>query len=78
MKGKINSNGGLEIYRKNLYKHQYCPFIIELQSSCGDWCPQFGEPKDSMFLTDNENVLRIQVVICHGRILTFNKFEDER
>jgi hypothetical protein len=59
MKGKIDSNGFLRIYRGDAnpdhYQHQYCPFQtfsmatqsfeVESRKPCGTWCPQFGERK---------------------------------
>lgn len=58
MRGKIDGQGFLKIYRgdanKDNYHHQYCPFCSDFDMSstspniaatpCGNWCPHFGEP----------------------------------
>jgi hypothetical protein len=58
MKGKINSQGFLQIYRGDAnpkhYQPQICPFrsnaianqMFEQKYTafCGQWCPHFGEP----------------------------------
>ena len=58
MRGKIDSDGFLRIYRgdpnPDCYQHQYCPFQtnsiatpsfeLSTMKPCGCWCPHFGEP----------------------------------
>ena len=59
MKGKIDSDGFLSIYRgdanPDCYQHQYCPFQtnsiatpsfeLSTMKPCGLWCPHFSEPE---------------------------------
>lgn len=87
MNGKINKDGNLEIKRGKEYKKQFCFYedmqfyhyglrqTVEKTKSCGDWCPQFGEPfstkkQDSEFKTG--------LLLCQGRYLYFRKFDDKR
>lgn len=59
MKGKIDSQGFLKIYRGDadpgLYNIQYCPFAnmsleidntLHFPTPCGQWCPHFGDPEE--------------------------------
>ena len=82
MKGKIDKGGSL---LKGL-KYQYCPFDRE-ERSCGDWCPHFGEPMSGeKFSPSTSTVMNLNVEpngltrldICHGKILMFDEFKDER
>ncbi|NCC14691.1 MAG: hypothetical protein EOM32_15110 [Spirochaetia bacterium] len=88
MKGKIDSKGKLLIERADGMKMQDCPFSPE--SSCGDWCPLFGEP-----VFDEDRVMQVgrsgdaagsvkvglkesaSLSLCH-RNLRFEKLTDER
>jgi hypothetical protein len=45
MKIVINEYGLLYLERAGTLKEQFCPFAHG-QTSCGDWCPHFGEPDD--------------------------------
>lgn len=76
MKGKIDREGYLQIERKVNYKPQHCPIAIcgnlnRINSTCGDWCPLFGEPLSNM-------ASLTAIEICTHRILIFDEFEDER
>ena len=85
MKGKIDKDGFLEIYRKSKFKDTMCPSsngfsedLILIQgkylpvgASCGDWCAQFGEP---FTYIGKKTALEI----CQNRKLVFDKFTDER
>lgn len=42
MKGKLDNNGNLLLYKNNHYKIQKCPYSSHL-SFCGDWCPLMSE-----------------------------------
>jgi hypothetical protein len=69
MKARIDSDGKLWIVRAGVEKVQYCPFTEEEGRKCGDWCPQFWEPKPK----------DVVLCICHGRILGFeSELIDER
>jgi len=74
MKGKIDEQGFLYIYRKNDYKIQCCPFDVKIGSICGDWCPLFSEPEKI------RNGLKEywKIDICNGKSLIFEEFKDER
>lgn len=83
MKGKIDSDGMLRIYRGDAnpdhYQHQYCPFNNTttgehdnlIPTQCGCWCPLFGEPEK----TNNELLTNIE--LCHGKTLVFDDFIDD-
>jgi hypothetical protein len=75
MKIKINSNGCLEIFRKNQYKVQLCPFNTNTVN-CGDWCPLFEEQDYRSDPVKNEY---IQFEICKKEyVLLQSEFTDER
>lgn len=90
MKGRIDKDGHLEIYRQNRYIHQYCPFATigtghRNNPECGDWCPLFSEPDidgkymqiiEGNTITINSSFLGIR--ICQNRELRFTEFEDLR
>ena len=67
MKGKIDKDGNLLIWRKVKYKAACCPYC---DIACGDWCSQFSEP----ILENKESTA---IITCHF-VLEFEKFEDER
>ena len=75
MVGKIDIDGSLNIKRYKNMDMTYCPYCVTPDGdqllSCGDWCPQFGEPKDNGMGGTN-------LQICQGRTLVFDKFTDER
>lgn len=81
MKGKITKKGEFKIFRHDRYKVQNCLYTEQV-TGCGDWCPQFGEPKES----DTESRgsgeedwrRHTDLNICQGKTLEFNDFEDER
>ncbi len=73
--GKINEKGSLFIKRGNELKDIYCLEDTTTPGRrCGDWCPQFGEP----FPTPGSSSDTIEIKICQGRTLYFDKLEDER
>jgi len=89
MKGKINSNGFLYIYRKDFYKIQYCPYSCNQNINyedwrplyncnqniyCGDWCPLFGEPEKCKIGLKEYWKLEI----CCKKTLIFDELIDER
>ena len=41
MKIRINDKGRLFLARPNKFRPQYCPFRVEANYQCGDWCPLF-------------------------------------
>ena len=76
MKGKIDKNGKLWIERANMMKEQHC-LEHPKTTTCGDQCPQFGEP-ESIYAGENATPDLIEVEICQGRRLQFDEFTDER
>jgi hypothetical protein len=74
MKIKINKEGFLKIKRGNVFKNQECPRTdseTHGMSSCGDWCPLFGEPVKQTMVTSLE--------ICEKTFAEDNAdFTDER
>lgn len=66
MKFKINEDGKLEIWRKNKYVIQECPF----KNYCSDKCSLFSEPEK---LVDKH----IKLSLCRKTIYSDN-FIDER
>ena len=42
MKGIIENDGCLSIWRNGVAKLQHCPFN-DLNAICGDWCPLFDD-----------------------------------
>jgi hypothetical protein len=73
MKGKINRNGYLQVWRGKEYKDKYCPFIKSNCGDwyvCGDWCVLFGE------LDYEENEIP-EIKLCH-KTLYFKELIDER
>jgi len=74
MKGKIDSNGLLYIYRENFYKIQYCPYGYNQSVFCGDWCPLFGEPEKCKI--GLKEYWKIE--ICCKKTLIFDELIDER
>lgn len=68
MKIHINRRGFLRIERAGKLKGQLCPYDAEEFTSCGDWCPQFGEP----VVGPGGNL-----TICQGRVL-YGEIIDER
>jgi len=81
MKGRINSFGVLEIFRKKAFKiTECCKQHISLTGNkgsikCGDWCPQFGEP---VIWDAEEGETTASLIICENKTLNFNKFKDLR
>lgn len=68
MKGYVDEKGHLYIIRAGVSKAQYCPYTI-FNTSCGDYCPLFGEPvKDEH---------KIYLSICQ-RLLMFTELVDRR
>ena len=62
---RIDEAGRLVIKRNGVWKEQYCPYSLRT-STCGDWCPHFGEPE---LLTDNGGTRTIRVSICESTTL---------
>lgn len=91
MEGKINHGGWLEIKRGTEFKQQDCPFNpISSRPEysegiyCSDWCPLFGQPVASFYITSHDGIVKPDVGckwyldVCQGRKLTFDNFTDER
>ena len=73
MKGIIDKQGFLRIYRRNKYKLQICPFSTK-DDPCGDWCPLFGEiEKCKVGLKEYW-----KLEICCKKTLIFDEFIDGR
>jgi len=74
MNGKLDKNGKLWIERAGLLKEQFC---LENQCyTCGDQCPQFGEPERTHA---DDDITGYVIQICQNRDLLFdNTFKDER
>ena len=81
MKGKINRDGVLELWRVYQFRVMECKrsgmAVVDLGrspviASCGDDCALFGEPNP---WSETRN---IELEICEGRILSFDEFSDER
>lgn len=72
MKGIINKDGCLFIYRKGSYRNQHCPFTSDI-SCCGDWCPLFGEPEKIKVGVKE----KWKLVLCK-KVLIFDEFIDKR
>ena len=71
MKGKIDKNGKLWLWRGNKYKIQECP-IHGLTYNCGDWCPLFCEP-------EADTIEKIELDLCHSfHLFDKENFIDER
>ena len=71
MKGKIDTEGELWVTRGGKGTRQVCPWDA---AKCSHYCPHFGEPY-------NDNIRqpeRMNIEICHGKVLVFDEFEDER
>lgn len=71
MRGKINSDGFLEILCGVEYKRQICPLDPDC-GKCGDWCPLFSEPRGFPGYSTT------CVDICNDKILEFDEFLDNR
>lgn len=91
MNGKILENGCLVIERPGPEKTANCPNHYDddgTQLACGDWCVQFGEPKEERKFIPGHPLLfrpmqikktgRIVLEICHSKTLIFDNFEDGR
>jgi hypothetical protein len=78
MKGCIDQKGFLLIKRGKKFTDQVCPFHEDF---CGDWCPHFSEP-DKIYdpkTGQNDGVtLVVRLELCHGKVLYFDEFVDER
>jgi len=72
MKGKINSDGVLEICRSKEFTEQSCIRFNDNELACGDECPAFREPvKGEGFTT--------KITLCRDiGDLIFTEFSDER
>lgn len=73
IKAKINKKGFLLIKRGGIeYKAQLCCRQIQTETSvvkCGDWCPLFGEPENTM---DRRRKVELQTLtLCHGTLTGF-------
>ena len=79
MKGYINNNGFLIIYRKNKDRGLYCPYTYDYDIWCGDWCPLFGEPeKEERSGSPYGQKIEITKLSLCKKILEFTEFKDER
>ena len=82
MKGKINRSGTLWIERAGTWVEQCCHNMCEQGLyNCTHECPRFGEPE----LVFGSYTPQVQLAtggtrlrLCHGTILTFDEFTDER
>lgn len=78
MKGKITSDGQLEINGMD----KYCPFTENktdgYYASCGDWCPLFGEPGYHYDEEGRHDGMGLTIHCGAGRTFTFDEFTDER
>ena len=76
MKGKFEKDGVLVIERDGILHRQICPFAVSTRSDevsyCAGWCPHFGELEP--LLGGNGKKIKI----CHGKVLVFDEFVDER
>ena len=70
MRGEIDSNGILSLYRAGTKRKTVC---LHRASTCGDGCVFFGEPKK---LKRKDKLIRLE--LCHGKILTFKHLDDLR
>jgi len=70
MKVKINRKGLLQLTRKGVYQTMRCPYS---GLYCGDSCPMFEEPRDSIFGS-------IELTICNNKLFCISEkdFIDER
>lgn len=75
MKGKITNRGRLYILRGDRHKPQLCHVSSGLNTTCGDDCSLFGEPSIKEYGKDGVFTV---LGLCHGTILYFDEFEDER
>ena len=73
MKVKINRKGLLQLTRKGVYQTMRCPYS---GLYCGDSCPMFEEPRDSIF----GSIDSIELIICNNKSFYISKkdFIDER
>lgn len=74
MKGRIDDDGNLIIYRKDMATKQYCMIGCSGNRYCGDKCPLFHEPEKSGNFAGRQ-VTYLQ--LCHTK-LEFDEFEDKR
>lgn len=86
MNGKIDKKGNLYIKRANSDMiRQVCPYCSD-ESSCGEWCPLFGEASPSRWMGSPDpdskdrksNPKHWDLEICDRRTLFFDSFTDER
>lgn len=83
MKGKIDNSGSFHIERHGTMKRQSCPWSVTNQfgySTCGDWCPHFGEPGPYEVVKGDDLGLNYSLVLSCGntRTFKFDMFTDER
>jgi hypothetical protein len=87
MKGKIDEYGILHVFRRGEMREQKCPYaaidqVPNVYSVCSDFCPHFGEPEEEWFDGGLEKDLiscgRFKLRLCHGTVLAFDEFTDER
>lgn len=82
MKGKIDKYGDLSIYRGQSrgFIGCKCPLSFEtaeyIHSTCGDWCPLFGEPVQ--YKIDKPSPIKWVLDLCHDKTLYFEELIDER
>jgi hypothetical protein len=78
MKGTIDRKGYLFIKRGKNFIDQFC---ISQEDGCGHWCPHFSEPENIYDPKTGQNdgvTLVVRLELCHGKILYFDEFADER
>ena len=80
LKGKITKCGELEIERPGGAKSKKTWCECE-EVPCGDWCPQFGEPRQVSQHGEGHTPDAYSpwyLLICQGRTLVFESLADER
>ena len=74
MKGYLDRDGSLWLYRGGDYREQFCPYArADTDINCGDWCPLFKEPE----LLKQDGTKLWCIKLCHAEWL-LDEFEDDR
>jgi len=71
----IDKDGGLVLQRAGEEKSLYCPYYSGdgSPSPCGDWCPLFGKPRESLATAE------IKLDLCQSTLyFSEGEFEDRR
>jgi hypothetical protein len=75
MKGLIDKEGYLFLYRNKKLIRQYCNFTHGI--SCGHNCSLFGEPEERIQIELKEKKIKTKLELCIKTIY-FEDFNDER